>query len=73
VFSKCELFLTDVRNRVKDDLSDHRTSVFPVISCPGFMIMTSLFMHLSTAFSNQKFSNCSPTMDVEFMKLMSEF
>jgi hypothetical protein len=33
------------------------------------MVMTPSFMHLSVTFSNQRFSNCSPTMDVGFVEL----
>jgi hypothetical protein len=42
--------------------------VFPV-ACPGFMVVTPLLTHLSITFSNQRFSNCSPTVDVAFVKL----
>jgi hypothetical protein len=34
------------------------------------MVVMSSFTHLSVTFSNQGFSNCSPTVDVEFVKLM---
>jgi hypothetical protein len=30
---------------------------FPVVWCPGFMVVTPLFTHLSITFSNQRFSN----------------
>jgi hypothetical protein len=30
------------------------------------------FMHLSTAFSNQRFINCSPTVDAGFENIMSD-
>jgi hypothetical protein len=33
------------------------------------MVVTPLLMHLSITFSNQRFSSCSPTMDVGFVKL----
>jgi hypothetical protein len=56
---------------VKDESTDHITLAFPVVWYPGFMIVTPLFMHLSITFSYQRFSNCSPTVDIEFMKLTS--
>jgi hypothetical protein len=31
--------------------------------------MTPLFMHLSITFSNQRFSHCSPIVDVGFVKV----
>jgi hypothetical protein len=34
-----------------------------------FIVMMLLFMHLSTTFITLRFSNCSPTMDVRFVKL----
>jgi hypothetical protein len=34
------------------------------------MVVTPSFMHLSITLSNQRFSNCSPTVNVGFMKLM---
>jgi hypothetical protein len=57
---------------MKDDSSDHIMRVFPVVWCPGVMVVTTLFTHLSTAFSSQRFSSCSPTMDVGFVKLTSD-
>jgi hypothetical protein len=42
---------------------------FPFARCPGFMVMTPLFLHLSITLSNQRFSNCSPIVDVGFVKL----
>jgi hypothetical protein len=47
------------------------TPSFPVAWCPGFMVVTSSFTltHLSITFSNQKFSNCRPTLYVGFVKL----
>jgi hypothetical protein len=38
--------------------------------CTGFMVVTPSFTHLSITFSNQRFSNCSPTttLDVGFVK-----
>jgi hypothetical protein len=59
----------DVGNSVKNNSSDHITWTFPVVWCPGFMDVTPLFMQLSIIFSNQRFSNCSPTMDVGCVKL----
>jgi hypothetical protein len=52
-----------------DNSSDHITSAFPVVQCPGFMVVTPSFTYLSTTFSNQMFSNCNPTVGVEFVKL----
>jgi hypothetical protein len=34
--------------------------------------VTPSFTHLSITFSNQRFSNCSPTVDVGFVKLTSD-
>jgi pyrimidine deaminase RibD-like protein len=34
--------------------------------------VTPSFMHLCITLSNQRFSNCSPTMDVGFVKLKSD-
>jgi hypothetical protein len=36
------------------------------------MVLTPSFTHLSITFSNQRFSNCSPTVDVGFVKLTSD-
>jgi hypothetical protein len=33
---------------------DHITLVFPVVWCPGFMVVTPTFTHLSITFSNQQ-------------------
>jgi hypothetical protein len=57
---------------VKDVSSDHMTRAFPVVSCPGFMVVTPSCTHLSITFSNQRFSNCSTTVDVGFVKLTSD-
>jgi hypothetical protein len=35
-------------------------------------MVTTSFMHLSITFINQRFSNCSPTVDVGCVKLMSD-
>jgi hypothetical protein len=58
------------RNSMKED-SSNITHAFPVAWCPGFMVMTPLFTHLSITFSNQRFSNCCPTVNVAFVKLTS--
>jgi hypothetical protein len=42
------------------------------IWCPGFMVVTPSFTHLCIIISNQRFSNCSPTVDVGFVKLTSD-
>jgi hypothetical protein len=34
-----------------------------------FLVVKTSFMHLSITFSNQRFSNCSPTVDAGFVKL----
>jgi hypothetical protein len=57
---------------VKDDSSDHIKRAFPVVRCSDFMVVTPSFTHLIITFSDQRFSNCSPTVDVGFVKLMSE-
>jgi hypothetical protein len=62
--------LPDVRNSVKDNSSGHITCAFPFVPCPGFVVMTPFFTHLSITFSNQRFNSCSPTMDVGLVKLM---
>jgi hypothetical protein len=56
---------------VKENPSDHITCAFPVVGCPGFMVVTPSFRHLRIPFSNQRFYNCSPTADVGFVKLTS--
>jgi hypothetical protein len=55
---------------MKDDSSHHITRAFPVVCCPDFMVVAPSFTHLSITFSNRRFSNCSRTMDVGFVKLM---
>jgi hypothetical protein len=72
LFSNCKLFLRDVGNCVKGDLSDHITCAFIIVWYPGFMVATLSFTHLSITFTIQRFSNCSPTMDVGFVKLTSD-
>jgi hypothetical protein len=64
----------DVGNSVKDDSSDHIKRAFPVAWGPGFMVVTPSFTHLIITFSNQRFSNCSPTatIDVGLVKLTSD-
>jgi len=47
--------------------------VIPIIGWPGFVIITPYFLPYSTVFSNQRFSNCSSSMDVGFVKLLSDF
>ena len=46
--------------------------IFPIIRCQSFMITTPTFSPFGIAFSNKRFSNCSPTMDVGFLKLSSD-
>jgi hypothetical protein len=36
------------------------------------MVVTPLFTHMSIIFGNQRFNNCSPTVDVGFVKLTSD-
>jgi hypothetical protein len=57
---------------VKDDSSDHIKRIFPVVWCLGFMVVTPSFTHLSITFSNERFSNCSPTVDAGFVNLTSD-
>jgi hypothetical protein len=57
---------------VKDDSSGHTTCAFPGVLCPGFMVVTPSFTHLNITFSNQRFSNCSHTVDAGFVKLTSD-
>jgi hypothetical protein len=54
--------------------TSHLTRAFPVIRCPGFADVTPSFMHLtmSMTFNNQRFSNCSLTLDTWFGKLTSD-
>jgi hypothetical protein len=60
----------DSGKSVKDnDSSDYH--MFPFIWYANVMVMAPLFMHLSITFSNQSFSNCSPTMDVGDVMLKS--
>jgi hypothetical protein len=63
--------LPDVENTMNEDSSDLIMRAFPVVGCPGFMVVIPSFMLLSTAFNNQRFGNCSPTVEVGFVKLMS--
>ena len=46
--------------------------IFPSIRWPGFVIITPSFSPFSAVFSNQKFSNCSSTMDIGFVKCLSD-
>ena len=47
--------------------------VFPIIRWPDVVIITSSFPPFSAVFSNQRFSNCSTTMNVVgFVKLSSD-
>jgi hypothetical protein len=41
-------------------------AAFPVVWCPDFMVVTPSFTHLSITFSNQRFSNRSPNVYVDF-------
>jgi hypothetical protein len=45
---------------------------FPFVSCTGFMVVTPSSTHLSITLSSPRFGNCSPTVDVEFVKLTSD-
>jgi hypothetical protein len=36
------------------------------------MVMTPSFTLLSSAFSDERFNNCSPTVDIGFVKLTSD-
>jgi hypothetical protein len=45
--------------------------MFPVVCYLGFMVVTPSFTHLSIAFYNKWFSNCSPIVDVGFVKITS--
>jgi hypothetical protein len=36
------------------------------------MVVIPSFTHLRITFSNQRFSNCSPTVDVGFVELISD-
>jgi hypothetical protein len=62
----------DVGNSMKDNSYDHNTHAFPVVRCPSFMVKTPPFTHLSITFSNQRFRNFSPTVDVGFVNLTSD-
>jgi hypothetical protein len=57
---------------VKDDSSDHITHAFPVVCCPGFMVVAPSFTHLNITFSKQRFSNCGNTVDVGVVNLTSD-
>jgi hypothetical protein len=47
--------------------------IWPYHACvSSCLILTPSFTHLSITFSNQRFSNCNPTVDVRFFKLMSD-
>ena len=47
--------------------------MFPIIKHPGFIIIMPSFRPFSIVFSNQRFSNCSCTVDVGFVKLLSDW
>jgi len=47
------------------------TLVLPIIRWPGFAIITPSFPPFSAVFCNQRFHNCSSTMNVAFVKLSS--
>jgi hypothetical protein len=66
------LTLPDVENNVEEDSPDHITRTFPVVRCPGFMVVTPSFTHLSIAIGNHNCSSCSPTVDVGFLKHTSD-
>jgi hypothetical protein len=53
----------------KTHLTSHHHMI-PVAWCQGFMVVTPLFTHLSVIISNQRFSKCSPNMNVGFVKFM---
>jgi hypothetical protein len=73
VFSERKLSLMHTgQHEGRPDSSDHITRAFPVVWCPGFMAVTPSFTHLSIKFSNQRFSNYNPTVDIGFVKLMSD-
>jgi hypothetical protein len=57
---------------MKDDSSDCIMHTFPLVCYPGFMVVTPSFMNLSITFSNWRFSSCSPTVDVGFVKLTAD-
>jgi hypothetical protein len=54
----------------EDDSSDHITCF--QLSDVQVLWHDTIFMHLSITFNIQWFSNCSPTMDVGFVKHMSD-
>jgi hypothetical protein len=43
--------------------------IFATIRCPSFMIINPSFPPFSIVFRNQRFRNCSSTVDVGFVKL----
>ena len=43
--------------------------IFPINRCPGFMTITPSLLPFSIVLSTQRFSNCSSTVDVGFVKL----
>jgi hypothetical protein len=67
LFYNRKLFLMQETARKTTHLTISRT--FPVVWCPGFMVVIPSFMHLSITFSNQRFRNCSPTVDAGYVKL----
>jgi hypothetical protein len=72
VFLNRKLFPMGVGNSVKEDSSARITRAFPVVWRPGFMVVEPSFTHLSIIFGNQRFRNCSPTVDAGFLKLRSD-
>jgi hypothetical protein len=44
---------------------------YPVVWCPGFMVVTPPFTHPSITFRNLRFGNCSPTVGVGFVMFTS--
>jgi hypothetical protein len=62
------LTLPDVVNSAKDDSSDHITRVSSWLM-PRFYGRDTTVYVSNITFSNQRFSNCNPTVNAEFVKL----
>jgi hypothetical protein len=72
VFSKRKLFLIEGTAWRTTHLTTSRAFSVVLMSTFYGRDVTSSFTHLSITFSNQRFSNCSPTVDVGFVKLTSD-
>jgi hypothetical protein len=69
-FVGCSLEVNPSRCREQCEGRLNRPYHLRVFSC--LTVVTPSFTHLRITFSNQRFSNCSPTVDAGFVKLTSD-